>query len=243
VNLSGVYAIVNRSEDRRYIGSSVDIPRRWCEHRTRLQRGLHTNKILQAAWDKYGAVSFDWVILEPVADRNEMIEREQYWIDRTIDPYNLSQRAGSGPKPGTVVSPEQCARLSAALTGKPKSASHRAAISAARKGKKFPNHAAALRGKKLPAETRAHMSAAHKRRYELHPRSEETRAKLSAALAGREFTPEWRAKISAAKKGRPWSAANRLAHSRIQSALPGVDGPACTNSIAHVDEFDVRKPM
>lgn len=79
----------------------------------------------------------------------------------------------------------------------PRSAEHRAKISAANKGKKMPprtaehsaNISAAKKGRKQPPLTddhRAKISAAHKGK----PKSAEHNAKISAALAGRKKSPE-----------------------------------------------------
>jgi NUMOD3 motif-containing protein len=64
-----------------------------------------------------------------------------------------------------------------------------------------------MRSGPLSAETRAKISAALKGR----TFSPEHRAKLSAALKGRSFTPEHRAKIGAAFRGKPLSAEHRAA--------------------------------
>lgn len=40
--ISGVYAIQS-ADGRLYIGSSVDVEKRWIEHRSRLRHGKHDN--------------------------------------------------------------------------------------------------------------------------------------------------------------------------------------------------------
>ncbi len=44
---AGIYAIVHLPSGRRYIGSSVAVLDRWCQHRGDLKRGRHVNKGLQ----------------------------------------------------------------------------------------------------------------------------------------------------------------------------------------------------
>lgn len=51
---SGIYRIVNLANDKFYIGSAVNLERRWYMHRNRLNAGKHRNAHLQAAWSKYG---------------------------------------------------------------------------------------------------------------------------------------------------------------------------------------------
>ena len=54
----GVYCIRCKVNNKAYIGSSVDINRRWIEHKSRLKAGNHVNKKLQEDYNKYGADSF-----------------------------------------------------------------------------------------------------------------------------------------------------------------------------------------
>lgn len=79
----GVYKITNIETNMFYIGSSYNITKRWKEHKNKLNRGKHDNKYLQHAWNKYGESKFKFDILELVNNRDELIEREQYWIDKT----------------------------------------------------------------------------------------------------------------------------------------------------------------
>jgi hypothetical protein len=78
---------------------------------------------------------------------------------------------------GRPLSPERCAKISAALKGKPKSPEHRAKLSATKSGK---NHQ--FFGKALSPKHRAKISAANKGKQH----SPETRAKISAAAKERE---------------------------------------------------------
>ncbi len=204
----GVYAIVSLCSQRVYVGSSVNINRRWIEHRSRLRGGSHRNPKLQIEWARYGEPFFAFVVLERTpSEYAPRIAREQWWIDSTPDMLNISTQAGSGPKPGHKMTPAQVEKMRAAMKGRPKSAAHRAHLSAARKGLKVPKQAEAMRGRTVSPDTCAKMSAAHKGLV----KSPACRAKLSTALKGREFTPEWKEKISAAKRGQPWSDKRRAA--------------------------------
>ena len=59
----GVYCIRCKVNNKAYIGSSVDINRRWTEHKSALKAGRHDNKLLQEDYNKYGADSFLYSIL------------------------------------------------------------------------------------------------------------------------------------------------------------------------------------
>ena len=61
---SGVYVITNLINKKIYIGSSIDIKVRWSNHKSELKRGVHNNKYLQNAWNKYGEENFKFEILE-----------------------------------------------------------------------------------------------------------------------------------------------------------------------------------
>lgn len=102
-----------------YVGSTVNLSKRWSRHRQELHDGIHRNKHLQSAWIKYGQDAFEWRILElcTVADR---IEREQSYIDRycLTDPargFNKASQAGvSYGGVGRTWTPEQRAEASRA---------------------------------------------------------------------------------------------------------------------------------
>lgn len=69
--LSGVYEIRNALNNKRYIGSSINIYRRWRDHKRMLNLSVHPNKHLQSAWNKYGEKHFVFKILEtcePIKD-------------------------------------------------------------------------------------------------------------------------------------------------------------------------------
>lgn len=80
---SGIYQILNLTNQKCYVGSSKDIIRRFSWHRGMLKRNKHTNKHLKNAWNKDLENNFVFRILEivdnPTKDRLE--EREDYWID------------------------------------------------------------------------------------------------------------------------------------------------------------------
>lgn len=90
-----VYLIFCLVDDRRYVGSSTRGRRRWAEHRHQLRKGIHDNNFLQKAFSKYGEATYQFSILEVVADPAKLLEREQFWIDTIQPEYNLASTAGS----------------------------------------------------------------------------------------------------------------------------------------------------
>ena len=117
---SGIYCIRNALTGRCYVGSAVELGRRWRLHRRHLRNGNHHSYALQAAWKADGEDFFDFSVLEFVDHPLKLIEREQFWIDKlralhTIDGYNISPTAGSVL--GVSRSPETRARMAACKTG------------------------------------------------------------------------------------------------------------------------------
>jgi group I intron endonuclease len=117
----GIYSIINLINGKRYIGSSLRIPKRFNEHRNELRRGVHKNPYLQNSWNKNGPDKFKFEVIEQ-CDVLKLIEREEYWIEfyKTYEEetgYNLS-RCPSRPRLGRKARPETIERMRASLSGK-----------------------------------------------------------------------------------------------------------------------------
>jgi group I intron endonuclease len=100
LNVSGIYQIRNITNDKIYIGSAVNIKNRWKTHKSDLNLNKHHSPYLQRAWDKHGVENFEFGVLELVDSKENLLTREQFWMDKTncYDPkigYNLSKYAGS----------------------------------------------------------------------------------------------------------------------------------------------------
>lgn len=80
-NLCGIYCIENALNNRKYIGLSRDIYRRWLEHLSELRRGQHVNKHLQNAWNLYGEDAFKFYVVE-LCSPEELSDRECYYIKK-----------------------------------------------------------------------------------------------------------------------------------------------------------------
>lgn len=78
---SVIYAIVNRTNSKKYVGSTVNRNHRFYYHRRSLRQNRHTSLKLQAAWNKYGEDMFSFTVLESVIEHSNLIAREQFWID------------------------------------------------------------------------------------------------------------------------------------------------------------------
>lgn len=207
---TGIYRIVNLLDGKNYIGSAVNIDRRWKDHRNSLNSGKHHSQKLQRAWTKHGANNFGFFIVELVAEKGTLIAREQFWMDsfKVIGPlgYNVQPTAGSWL--GLKHSAETKAKLSEARKGIPKPPHVLESLRNANLGRKLsPEHCAkqsAVRlGKPRNPETILKTAAAHRGM----KRSDETRKRMSEAckgnqkFLGKRHSAATKLKISIAKIG------------------------------------------
>lgn len=100
MKLCGIYQIQNKVNNKIYIGSSIDIEQRWKTHRSELKSKHHHNSNLQNAWHEYGEENFVFEIIEIVEDKNNLIDREQHYMDLTTCydiniGYNINPTAGN----------------------------------------------------------------------------------------------------------------------------------------------------
>lgn len=135
-----IYRIRNIISGRSYVGSAHHGGPRWNSHRHLLRCGKHHSPPLQHSWNKHGADSFVFEVLEKVDDTSDLLRREQYWIDalRTADPdigFNVSPVAGT--RRGVRQPPSVAAKLRDVHSGKPKSSDHRKKIGDANRGRKM----------------------------------------------------------------------------------------------------------
>ena len=78
---SGIYIIRNAQDRRVYIGSAVILIRRYKKHLERFERGTN-NKKLQSFHNTYGTDDLRFQLLELVDDINDLVTREQFYIDK-----------------------------------------------------------------------------------------------------------------------------------------------------------------
>lgn len=93
--MTGIYKITNIINKKVYIGQSIDIEKRWGEHkRNAFNPNTHTyNYPLYRAIRKYGLTNFEFEVIEET-DRQHLTTEEQYFINlyKALDPqygYNL----------------------------------------------------------------------------------------------------------------------------------------------------------
>ena len=205
---TGIYRIINILNNKSYIGSAVDIKKRFYGHENALGRNIHKNSHLQNAWNIYGKNAFKFEVLL-FCDKKNLLFYEQKAIDvnqvtdRT-NGYNVCSIAGNhlGVKRSKEtkarlsaakrnMSDETKRRISVAMTGKHPSEETRRKLSEAKKGNTN------TKGHVHSKKTKKKMSETHKRKY----LSDETLRKMSESSKGKFHSDGSKEKMSEAKKG------------------------------------------
>lgn len=73
----GIYKMI--IGDQFYIGSSINLDKRFKSHISELRRGRKTNQKIQTQYNKIGNVKFD--VLEYIDNESNLTSREQYYMD------------------------------------------------------------------------------------------------------------------------------------------------------------------
>ena len=88
-----IYKISNTIDDRVYIGSTVNLDKRWSEHKRDLLKNRHQNIHLQRFVNKYGLDCLSFNIIEEV-DNNILI-REQFYLDNINNKFNIATNSSA----------------------------------------------------------------------------------------------------------------------------------------------------
>jgi len=186
---AGIYVIRNKIDNRLYIGQSNNILKRFREHKNALNGNYHFNRYLQRVWNKYGSYSFEFYTLE-TCNLDDLTDREQFWIDTLKPEFNLAPAANS--MKGYKHTEEARMNMSLAHVGKSfHTEEHRKFLSEKMKGNKY----AVGVNKSIQIEA---MRKATKGK----PKSDEHKAKISAAQKGRRLTEAHKTKLSVSAKRR-----------------------------------------
>lgn len=119
--ISGVYCIENLVNGKRYIGRSINLSKRFLDHRNDLDANVHSNRFLQWDWIFYGIKNFNFYLIEECdPDNDKLNECESFWIKKldtkSPDGYNLTD-GGDGTL-GRFHSEETRKRISESLLNK-----------------------------------------------------------------------------------------------------------------------------
>lgn len=153
VTESGIYVILQLSTGLHYVGSAVQLKRRWDRHRSDLMAARHHNQKLQRAWDKYGESDFRFDVAEECSPES-LVEREQYWLDNTRPFFNILRIAYS------AIGYKHTAEAKMKMGERSRLAW--AATSVEERTRRAANHAKKICGSVHTESTRRKMSESHK---------------------------------------------------------------------------------
>lgn len=182
---SGIYQIKNLVNEKIYIGSTNNFKRRKARHFSELRNNCHKNNYLQRSFNKYNEENFIFEILEYVEDRERLLEREQYWIDKYkpyINGYNLRIIAESNAL--IKIPRDVIIRRSQKRMGKKHSEESKQKMSKAHKGIKHSLETIEKRINKLKGQKR----------------NKEQRDNISKSLKGKEKSENHKNNIKQAKR-------------------------------------------
>ena len=135
---SGCYMITNKINGKIYIGSSVNLYKRFSRHRKDLEKNKHRNKYFQSAYNKHGVDAFEYKIII-YCDKKDCLFFEQRFLDAYWDNckncYNISKDA-EAPMTDRKASNETKTKMSISQKGKIKSTAHKISISISQSGEK-----------------------------------------------------------------------------------------------------------
>lgn len=218
--------ILDTVSGRRYIGSAVNIPKRWKEHRRGLQSGKHHSKFMQRCW-RVRPDAFRFEVMLYCA-RENLLMYEQIMLDGYKPEFNTAPTAGS--QLGFRMSDESKGKLSEAakrtknFTGHKHSEESRKKISDSRKGKggdkgwtqeRRDRISAALKGRVISHDQRRRISE----KLTGSKQSPETIAKRSEKLRGRKMPPGFAEATAARLRGVKLSAEHCVAVGKAKASL------------------------
>jgi len=196
---SGIYGIRNAENNKIYIGSAVSLASRRRIHKHHLKKGDHHNKYLQAAYDKYGESTLVFSVIEIVSDKNMLLEREQYWIDR-YESLNREKGYNLAPVAESMLGFNHTEETKKKLS------------------EYFMGHTTWNKGIKMSGQYRENFLVAmrsderkqkRRKKSDGFKHTEETKKKIGMASVGRPCSEETRRKMAATKTGKPMPAGHR----------------------------------
>lgn len=138
----GIYQILNTLDSKCYVGSSIDIEKRFYGpkgHLQMLQGNFHHSAKLQRAWNKYGQASFKLNILQE-CDKEQLHFLEAFWmtkLDSAYQGYNICVLTLENDRVSSKKLEETKRKISASMTGRKVSAETGRKISEAKTGFKY----------------------------------------------------------------------------------------------------------
>lgn len=90
MKIIGIYKILNKCNGKYYIGSSIDIFKRFQTHKNALIKDKHHSRLLQRSWNSFGKDAFEFIILEECS-KEIRLQKEQQYLDNLKPQLNCSK--------------------------------------------------------------------------------------------------------------------------------------------------------
>ena len=92
---SGIYIIYSNTNPKKYyIGSAVNLEKRYLRHLSELRKNKHFNYRIQNHVNQFGLYDIIFQVIEYCLD-SDLIAREQFYIDLLQPTFNILPKAGS----------------------------------------------------------------------------------------------------------------------------------------------------
>lgn len=75
-----IYRLYFEGDEKSYVGSASNFNNRYRQHIKELLDGIHSNRLLQFAFNKFGVLAFKWEILEKDIPNKKLLAKENYYI-------------------------------------------------------------------------------------------------------------------------------------------------------------------
>jgi group I intron endonuclease len=200
-NITGIYAIRNKVNNKLYIGQSSSITERWKTHKYMLKNDKHHNIRMQQDFNDNGIENFEFFTVE-LCSKEKFDERESYWIGHyksNFPEYGYNKDSGGSKNKKVNIEVRKSLSESAKKRGMPREVIEKAAeANRKRRGELHP-----FFGKKHSIESRKKMSMSVKGKRIGYVHSEETKRKISEGQLGKKRGPmsEERKKLQSINSG------------------------------------------
>ena len=94
INISGIYQIKSNINNKIYIGSAININKRWALHKNDLIKNQHHSIYLQRHFNKYSLDDLEFTVLE-ICEIEDLILKEQFYFDTLKPEFNICKVANS----------------------------------------------------------------------------------------------------------------------------------------------------
>ena len=200
--MTGIYQIINIITSEIYVGKAINIQSRINRHKTLLKKNKHWNLHLQASWNKYGELNFEFNVINHCSEL-ELDNFEKYYIAKLDSQRNgFNQTSGGDGLKNYKHNDITKKKISEASKKFKLSENHKQKLIAANTGRKKSKEeleklSKAAKGRKISEWHKQQLINSTKGK----PFSQDHKRKISEACKGRTIYVQQRADISKTLKG------------------------------------------